>query len=197
MVSFSAYLKSNYPLGRDEIRLLLLIGADNKDDPIRASIAVFPIDDAPQYRALSYVWGPSPSTPPAHTIEFHQIAPVPIGENLAAALRDIRSPRGYSTILWVDALCTYVFRRRDSCRRFWRHRPPETAVFSKAHVTSRSIKKTPHLQGCPLILATALQIERQSVYVYLSLGYLPNTVQQRPKARLDKQQPSVFGLLIH
>jgi hypothetical protein len=32
-------------------------------------------------------------------------------------------------LLWADQICIYTFRQQDSCRRFWRHLPPETAVF--------------------------------------------------------------------
>jgi Heterokaryon incompatibility protein (HET) len=85
-----------------------------------------PLDAA--YVALSYVWGavatfpedPSMESPKAPDFDLR----IPKTVRDAAAATKLL---GYQ-YLWIDKLCIYVFRRQDSCHRFWRHLPPETAV---------------------------------------------------------------------
>ena len=88
-------------LGRiDSIRLLKLKPASSSDATLSCELSESNLSAAPEYEALSYVWGKD---------EYPQRIELPSGclkitESLASALRTLRSsdkPRQ----LWVDAVC--------------------------------------------------------------------------------------------
>ncbi|OCK73639.1 HET-domain-containing protein [Lepidopterella palustris CBS 459.81] len=82
-----------------QIRTLSILPGEF-DDPIHVALQIEPLDDSPQYEALSYVWG-------------QELAPLPavvngtelqITQNLDIALRHLRHPHT-NRVLWVDAIC--------------------------------------------------------------------------------------------
>jgi hypothetical protein len=116
-------LYANLPLDSNSIRLVEI--RPGSSHQVEVDLIKRPLDEVKNaYEALSYTWG-SPS--PKETIVVNGVQ-VQINQWLFGALSSLRLPNA-KRCLWVDAICIYVFRRRDSCRRFWRHRPPETAVF--------------------------------------------------------------------
>ncbi|KAF8857508.1 hypothetical protein BDZ45DRAFT_744321 [Acephala macrosclerotiorum] len=95
--------------GDSSIRLVALEpGAD--DEPVRCSVVYASLDDEPNYEALSYVWGDPTITTPIFLDGkiFH------VTINLCAALENLRNfeldspPR----VLWIDAICLYLYRYR-------------------------------------------------------------------------------------
>jgi len=93
-------------------------------DPVELRMVTTELGYAGEFVSLSYTWG---EPAPKYGIKIDG-SDFEIRKNLHAALLGLRRqdrPRR----LWVDAICTYIFRQQDSCRRFWRHPPPETAVF--------------------------------------------------------------------
>ena len=93
--------------------MLLLPGAF--EDPIRVHLLSITISDAPEYKALSYVWGDSKNKVEIECrtnvwidikkrISETRICRFDVTANLRDALRHIRRPTGTST-LWVDAVC--------------------------------------------------------------------------------------------
>ncbi|KAM7215264.1 Heterokaryon incompatibility protein (HET) domain containing protein [Rhypophila decipiens] len=83
-----------------QIRLLVLLPADDFSAPIACSLDTAYLDRNPQYEALSYTWGSPGKT---HDIALNGV-PFTVWENAKAALRRLRyadKPRR----LWVDAIC--------------------------------------------------------------------------------------------
>jgi len=87
------------PLSRslDEIRLLKL--RKEKHGPVHCEVEVFPLEQAPEYIALSYRWGP-PS--PSHDI-FIADQTLKIRDILHACLLELRED--VDTWLWIDQIC--------------------------------------------------------------------------------------------
>ncbi|KAK1827305.1 hypothetical protein QBC39DRAFT_314938 [Podospora conica] len=102
-----------FGLKQGEIRVIkldLLKGADgvveggNLDSqPLSGSFEVVSRDKPPPYWAISYVWGPSPSGPKAHTFRTPQ-GEITLTESLTACLKCLRR-KGVEAYIWVDALC--------------------------------------------------------------------------------------------
>lgn len=85
---------------RRQFRRLVLSPAQNHDDPLHGSLENVWFDEAPEYEALSYVWGPP--TPSSHLfLNEHRMSITP---NLDCALRHLRKVDS-NRVLWVDALC--------------------------------------------------------------------------------------------
>ncbi|KAI1300617.1 heterokaryon incompatibility protein-domain-containing protein [Xylaria venustula] len=87
-------------LERKGIRLLRVHPSECFDDVLQCSLLQENLDDAPEYEALSYVWG---------SLQFTQdilvdAKPFKITENLDCALRYLRHASA-DRVLWVDALC--------------------------------------------------------------------------------------------
>ncbi|MCJ1245757.1 hypothetical protein MMC30_002961 [Trapelia coarctata] len=95
----SLYSKLALSLPRD-FRLLILRPALEPDAPLRCDLGVIPLDDAPKFEALSYVWGDTTRQSFAMCAGIK----IPLTDNLADALRRLRG-RTRSRIIWVDALC--------------------------------------------------------------------------------------------
>ncbi|CZR65662.1 uncharacterized protein PAC_15562 [Phialocephala subalpina] len=90
---------------RSTIRLLTLHPAqaslEESDTPVlTCTLRTVSLLESPSYVALSYTWGNSTTSQIIHI----NGEPVPVGENLAAALSHIRKPDRLIT-LWVDAVC--------------------------------------------------------------------------------------------
>jgi hypothetical protein len=103
--------------------------------------------EAEEYAALSYFWGDESVKKPI----IVNGAITEITANLEALRHLAQEDR--SVAIWADALCICVVRRQDSCRRFWRHLPPETAVFI-ASFLSESVKlcsRSHHVQYSILV----------------------------------------------
>lgn len=82
-------------------RLILLPGESGDfDDPLFGTLEMVWSDEAPEYEALSYVWGP---TSPAKRMVLNG-KEINITPNLDSALRQLRWPSS-KRLLWVDALC--------------------------------------------------------------------------------------------
>jgi len=83
-----------------EIRLVTIASPPSSSECIECRLANFPLKDAPQYTALSYVWGDIKETAPI-TLNDTEIQ---VTTNLLAALQRLRREhRGI--YLWIDALC--------------------------------------------------------------------------------------------
>lgn len=98
-MSWQALVSPHVPLRNGEFRLLMLYPGE-QSDPLRCSFHTAPIGDPPEYTALSYVWGTSENQSPI-VVDNNKFQ---IGENLHAALRELRSPVD-SKLVWADALC--------------------------------------------------------------------------------------------
>jgi hypothetical protein len=85
---------------KQQIRVLTLYPAEDRQSIIRCSLTTTSLQDFPEYSALSYVWGSSETT---HTIEINGRC-FQILQNLRSALEDIRS-QSHARKLWVDAIC--------------------------------------------------------------------------------------------
>ncbi|KAL5325717.1 hypothetical protein ACEPPN_006847 [Leptodophora sp. 'Broadleaf-Isolate-01'] len=83
---------------RREIRLITVHEGDGTE--IRCSLDTVPLDEAPSYEALSYVWG-DPKITQQIIIDGK---PFQVTTNLARALRHLRA-REKPRRLWVDAIC--------------------------------------------------------------------------------------------
>jgi hypothetical protein len=88
------------PLQRDEIRLLHLLPATEKLEPLKVVLEHIPIGSAGEFRALSYVWGSDTRSSDLET----PCGRVGVTTSLSKALRHIRRTRELLT-LWVDAVC--------------------------------------------------------------------------------------------
>lgn len=84
---------------RSEIRLLALLPGKSHE-PIRCNLHVASLDDAPNFEALSYVWG-DPMVKRPIAVDGEEFLAT---TNLEAALRAFRSS-SRRRILWVDAIC--------------------------------------------------------------------------------------------
>ncbi|KAE9379554.1 HET-domain-containing protein, partial [Stipitochalara longipes BDJ] len=82
-----------------DVRLLLLLSSKNFGDPVVCELKHSSLEEAPQYEALSYVWGETNASEP---IQLHG-QEVTVRQNLLDALRHLRCDR--ERTLWVDAIC--------------------------------------------------------------------------------------------
>ncbi|KLU90400.1 hypothetical protein MAPG_10254 [Magnaporthiopsis poae ATCC 64411] len=101
--SFPNSIYSPLDTSQRQFRLLQLVGS--KATP-RYRLRSFPLDSAPTYMALSYVWGDASKT--RDIVVNNRKHPVTL--NLAAALQHIRAIKQVAEqesppFLWVDALC--------------------------------------------------------------------------------------------
>jgi hypothetical protein len=82
------------------------------------------------YVTLSYRWG-KPPPPMALLNNVNSLDEgIPfdfLPKTFQDAIMVTRSING--SYIWIDSLCIYPIRSRFECHLFWRHRPPETAVF--------------------------------------------------------------------
>ncbi|KAH6613025.1 heterokaryon incompatibility protein-domain-containing protein [Boeremia exigua] len=91
-----------YPtqLAACDIRLLSLLPSEKDDDPVQCELRQYEAAVAPEYEALSYVWGKASDLV---NIKCNQLD-VLVTRNLRDALLAIRDPREPRTV-WADALC--------------------------------------------------------------------------------------------
>lgn len=75
--------------------------------PLNGELEIVPLASAPNFVALSYVWGPEADKVPF----ILGGAEVQITNNLAIALRHLQHDT-QQTLLWIDALCSYSHRTR-------------------------------------------------------------------------------------
>ena len=87
-------------LGGRTFRLLTIFPTLDEEEPLRCECRSFNIDQAPQYEALSYVWGAP--TPRANIWCNGQY--IEVGPSLSQALRRLRY-REAERIIWADAIC--------------------------------------------------------------------------------------------
>jgi Heterokaryon incompatibility protein (HET) len=150
---------------KDVIRLLTLhpgIG----DDPIICGLEEVAIGEK-LYTAVSYQWG---DMAPEKQINILNGGIMTVRPNIYAALKQFRSPVE-DKVLWVDSICIYPIRSRFSCRRFWRHAPPEMAVFISTFL-SESVNlcsRSRHVE-CIILVSDFLTV------VYKRLRGLPITL---------------------
>lgn len=106
----SIYNKHTITQYQNQIRLVHLSGGQ-RDDAVRCSLEVVPLDEETSYEALSYCWGDCQDERVIilDEEEFH------ISQNLLSALRTIRNPKETRT-LWVDAIC---INQQDNLEKAW------------------------------------------------------------------------------
>lgn len=86
----------------ENIRLLEIEPACLRTDPIVATVMDTPLDQAPEFDALSYFWGP----PQFDSEIIVNGAALAITSNLASSLRRYRQQSSKQrSLLWVDAVC--------------------------------------------------------------------------------------------
>ncbi|ROV94094.1 hypothetical protein VMCG_08242 [Cytospora schulzeri] len=83
---------------KDHIRLIEVL--DINDDGVRCQLTCWPINNAPQYDAISYAWG-DPNLRTLITINDRRLA---VTQNCEYVLRQARW-HGMSRYHWVDAIC--------------------------------------------------------------------------------------------
>jgi hypothetical protein len=90
------------PLSKDrkETRFVMIKPATNQEEEIECSMYTAELDECPEYRALSYVWG-SPNT--TQIIRINSL-PYRVTMNLFIALKHLRSLGYTHASLWIDAL---------------------------------------------------------------------------------------------
>jgi hypothetical protein len=88
----------------DEIRLLHLQPGSGTEE-MKCSIEHVKFSSNPQYKALSYMWGPEN---PVQSIVINE-TDCAVRENLGLALQHLRL-ENETRILWIDAICLYVDR---------------------------------------------------------------------------------------
>ncbi|KAF2871585.1 heterokaryon incompatibility protein-domain-containing protein, partial [Massariosphaeria phaeospora] len=98
----------------EEIRLLELIWNDQEAAPIVCKLKTYELENAPDYMALSYVWG-NASIKEQLLFQFDHTEGVghyalDISINLASALRRLRSRTSFdwaskTCLVWADAVC--------------------------------------------------------------------------------------------
>lgn len=93
--------------GKSEIRLVTLLPS-NPRDAIRCTLSIASLDSAPNFTALSYVWGDPSDTKPISVDGEPFAATV----NLEACLQAIRK-RWRRPVLWIDAICINQKSARD------------------------------------------------------------------------------------
>jgi hypothetical protein len=157
--------KYRYSMIRSDQIRLLMVHKGSFEVPINCSMKAVTMKEIEElkinYYALSYAWGEKHSSLfQLLDINIHDItaedsmqslnpdvpqvlANLPsqsmsLWPNLFDALKRLRST-GEDLWFWIDAVCIYVFRRQDSCHRFWRRLPPETVVFSQHFFQDRRI----------------------------------------------------------
>jgi hypothetical protein len=111
---------------KNEIRLLMLHSSTKDDEPVKAQLQHFALEDDGRpgatarmssalrmFKALSYTWGDSPKKVNI-TLDGHQF---PVTENLFAALKNVRnaneaaiaataaSGKAVASFWWIDAIC--------------------------------------------------------------------------------------------
>lgn len=88
------------PLPRVDCIRLLLLSAGEYSSPVSCRLLSVPLDEAPPYQAISYVWGD-----PSDTVEIEcGNRRLNVRRNLRDALRRLRWPTE-SRWLWADAVC--------------------------------------------------------------------------------------------
>jgi hypothetical protein len=94
-----ASLYSHCPVGSDEIRLLHL-QPGHECDPLCGTLSAFVLSQAPEFEAVSYVWGKSID---GSTISIG-VDNLAIPKNLDPFLRRLRHT-DRTRVLWVDSIC--------------------------------------------------------------------------------------------
>ncbi|CAI6331468.1 unnamed protein product [Periconia digitata] len=84
----------------DEIRLVRLLPAKNRDDDVQCVITHTALHRGLCFEALSYAWGSTVLSQTIHTFE----GIVRVTQNCSDALRDLRH-QDESRLLWIDAIC--------------------------------------------------------------------------------------------
>lgn len=166
--SQEASLYSRYPLDLDTDQVRLIeVQHTAWNEPVHCSMRVVSLEDAPEFRALSYVWGDPEPRQQIHV--DNQI--LTVNPNLFDALRRLRMryPQwaDRNLVIWIDALCidqrntaerghqvTMMKRIYESCIEviIWlgdidRERAPSTDVVASDE-EYRAPTREPHVAGC-------------------------------------------------
>jgi hypothetical protein len=96
----SVFLYSPLQPEQKHIRLVTIHASPMLSQPIRCSLSTYPIQEAPEYNALSYCWGETQEHQPIFLDEKHFL----VTKNLFEALLHLRQP-DRPTIVWIDAIC--------------------------------------------------------------------------------------------
>lgn len=146
------------PLSRDRREFRLVRIAPGKQDaPVGLTLEHFSLDHLPSYAALSYVWGEE---------KFVDVrvngTTTSIRENLREALLQIRSSNmGFSTSLWIDAIC---INQNDDAERSWQVNEMRT-IFSQASLVYSWLG--PAADGSDAVIELLYSVGRQ----VLEAGY--------------------------
>lgn len=129
----------------DSFRILELLPATSRSDPLRCRLSVHRINDLSQkYEALSYVWGELSDTVNLNCDHVW----IKISRNLDDALRHLRY-RASSRYLWIDAICTYSNRSRIKSLRNLRCLFPLDGPNQYQYVVLPSSGNTAFASPCP------------------------------------------------
>ncbi|KAL9619609.1 MAG: hypothetical protein Q9160_005796 [Pyrenula sp. 1 TL-2023] len=97
-----ASLYDSLDCNKQQIRLFTIKTGPGIQALLELSIQTFDLIDAPKYAALSYVWGNPNINSQQILLNSHRVR---IGQNLHAALDQMKKPDLGSMFLWVDAIC--------------------------------------------------------------------------------------------
>ncbi|KAI0534226.1 heterokaryon incompatibility protein-domain-containing protein, partial [Xylaria digitata] len=108
MSQLSLYEEMPLVPSRSEVRLLQLLPCDDNTKTVKCYLIKTPLQNAPPFTALSYVWGDPGKTEAIIVNDIRVLVPI----NLSQALSRIRyffhecdTESGRGNLLWVDALC--------------------------------------------------------------------------------------------
>ncbi|KAK0706211.1 heterokaryon incompatibility protein-domain-containing protein [Lasiosphaeria miniovina] len=87
---------SYQPLPNGQHIRLLNLNSGKGSQPLSGKLWTYPLEDAPEFDAISYVWG--------ERAQGSRLGSIPLTENLASALRRVRL-RDRSRLIWADQIC--------------------------------------------------------------------------------------------
>ena len=99
--TLSVYRYQPLDLTKQQIRLVAVRPASHPEDPVQCDLQTFDMDTAPNYVALSYMWGPP--TPTGNI--YISSKRLEIRQNLLDFLNAYRNDRSNIHYIWIDQIC--------------------------------------------------------------------------------------------
>jgi hypothetical protein len=157
----------------NEIRLIKILPASSSDAPIRATLISVDLETAPDYRALSYIWGPEPRGQYSIICDGESI---PIRENVSNALHALRyyeepfailhQERSGPQCFWIDELCIDQTNIQEKAEQI--SKMPQIFLRATQTVLVRKIKFLEFVNCCLILpLCDAPKMYKKTVLFYI------------------------------